>query len=151
MLKIEDNIKSIINYVNLSDQEDENKSASKEKLNNDLEKDLNQSVSIFRKIMMSVKLNETEFRIMKKLYDMKTSQDYLYHKKNTFYDALEYSKKNLKNTSIEWGWKEPNTHMILPFLLKKYKNLRYIHIMRNGLDNAYSKNQNQTQCHFGNH
>jgi hypothetical protein len=51
MLKIEDNIKSIINYVNLSDQEDENKSASKEKLNNDLEKDLNQSVSILRKIM----------------------------------------------------------------------------------------------------
>ncbi len=51
MLKIEDNIKSIINYVNLSDQEDENKSASKEKHNNDLEKELNQSVSIFRKIM----------------------------------------------------------------------------------------------------
>ena len=51
MLKIEDNIRSIINYVNLSNQEDENKSASKEKLNNDLEKDLNQSVSIFRKIM----------------------------------------------------------------------------------------------------
>jgi hypothetical protein len=51
MLQIEDNIKSIINYVNLSDQEDENKSVSKEQQNNELEKDLNQSVSIFRKIM----------------------------------------------------------------------------------------------------
>ena len=50
MLKIEDNIKSIINYVNLSTEE-ENKSASKEKQKNELEKDLNQSVSIFRKIM----------------------------------------------------------------------------------------------------
>ena len=44
------NIKSIINYVNLSTEE-ENKSASKEKQKNELEKDLNQSVSIFRRIM----------------------------------------------------------------------------------------------------
>ena len=51
MLKIEDNIKSIINYVNLSSEEEENKSASKEKQKNELENDLNQSVSIFRKIM----------------------------------------------------------------------------------------------------
>lgn len=42
---------------------------------------LDELFTIFRKIMMSVKLNETEFRIIKKLYDMKTSQDYLYHKK----------------------------------------------------------------------
>ena len=51
MLKIEDNIKSIINYVNLSTADEENKSASKEKQKNELEKDLNQSVSIFRRIM----------------------------------------------------------------------------------------------------
>ena len=51
MLKIEDNIKSIINYVNLSIDGEENKSASKEKQKNELEKDLNQSVSIFRKIL----------------------------------------------------------------------------------------------------
>ena len=51
MLKIEDNIKSIINYVNLSTADEENKSASKEKQNNELEKDLNQSVSIFIRIM----------------------------------------------------------------------------------------------------
>ena len=51
MLQIEDNIKSIINYVNLSTADEENKSASKEKQKNELEKDFNQSVSIFRRIM----------------------------------------------------------------------------------------------------
>ena len=104
---------------------------------------LDKLFTIFRKVMMSIKLNKTEINIVKELYNNGTSQDYLYNRKHTFNELLKYSNKNLKNTTIDWGWKEPNTHMILPFLLKKYKNLKYIHIMRNGLDNAFSKNQNQ--------
>lgn len=42
-----------------------------------------------------------------------------------------------------WGWKEPNTHIVLERLLQLQPDLKYIHVMRNGLDMAYSKNQNQ--------
>ncbi len=42
-----------------------------------------------------------------------------------------------------WGWKEPNTHIYLDCLAGYFKNLRYIHTLRQGLDMAFSKNQQQ--------
>lgn len=42
-----------------------------------------------------------------------------------------------------WGWKEPTTHMLLPRLNQAIPGLRYIHVVRHGLDMAYSRNQNQ--------
>jgi hypothetical protein len=42
-----------------------------------------------------------------------------------------------------WGWKEPNTHIVLDRLAATLPDLRYIHVARNGLDMALSKNQNQ--------
>lgn len=43
------------------------------------------------------------------------------------------------------GWKEPNTHILLDRLASHMPKLHYIHIMRNGLDMAFSGNQNQTR------
>jgi hypothetical protein len=42
-----------------------------------------------------------------------------------------------------WGWKEPNTHLLIPFLAGYFENLKYLFVMRNGLDMAFSKNQQQ--------
>ena len=42
-----------------------------------------------------------------------------------------------------WGWKEPNTHIVLPFLLAALPNMRYIHVIRHGVDMAFSRNQTQ--------
>ncbi len=42
-----------------------------------------------------------------------------------------------------WGWKEPNTHIFLGELAAALPRLKYIHLMRNGLDMAFSDNQNQ--------
>jgi hypothetical protein len=42
-----------------------------------------------------------------------------------------------------WGWKEPNTHIVLPQLLELVPDLRYIHVIRHGLDMAFSSNQEQ--------
>jgi hypothetical protein len=42
-----------------------------------------------------------------------------------------------------WGWKEPNAHLPLPFLLAALPNMKYIHVTRHGLDMAYSSNQTQ--------
>ncbi len=48
-----------------------------------------------------------------------------------------------ENLSAVWGWKEPNTHIYLDYLMDFFSDLRYIHIVRHGLDMAYSQNQNQ--------
>ena len=47
-----------------------------------------------------------------------------------------------------WGWKEPNTHIFLPHLNQGIAGLRYIHVVRNGLDMAFSANTWQAR-HWG--
>jgi len=49
------------------------------------------------------------------------------------------------NTSAaaRWGWKEPNSHIYLPFLIKQFPTLRYIHVIRHGLDMVFNKNNAQ--------
>ena len=42
-----------------------------------------------------------------------------------------------------WGWKEPNSHFFVPYLKARIPELKYIHVVRHGLDMAFSKNQNQ--------
>lgn len=42
-----------------------------------------------------------------------------------------------------WGWKEPNSHVYLEFLADHFKEMKYIHLVRHGLDMAFSKNQSQ--------
>lgn len=48
-----------------------------------------------------------------------------------------------ENKYIGWGWKEPNSHLILPYLYEYFPNMKYIHTIRNGLDMAFSSNQQQ--------
>lgn len=45
--------------------------------------------------------------------------------------------------AVNWGWKEPNTHIFLQFLSASVVGLKYVHVLRNGLDMAFSKNQQQ--------
>lgn len=42
-----------------------------------------------------------------------------------------------------WGWKEPNAHVYLQDLARYYPGMRYVHVMRHGLDMAFSGNQAQ--------
>jgi len=44
-----------------------------------------------------------------------------------------------------WGWKEPNTFVFLPALIDHLPALRYIHVVRNGLDMAFSRNDGQVR------
>lgn len=43
-----------------------------------------------------------------------------------------------------WGWKEPNTHVVLGRLFGLWPRLRYVHVRRSGFDMAFSLNQRQT-------
>ncbi len=51
-------------------------------------------------------------------------------------------KQKIKSQS-PWGWKEPNSHIVIERLFNHIDNLKYIHVIRNGFDMAHSNNQNQ--------
>lgn len=44
-----------------------------------------------------------------------------------------------------WGWKEPNSHIFLPQMAQTLPGLKYIHIIRNGFDMAFSTNTQQAR------
>lgn len=51
-----------------------------------------------------------------------------------------------------WGWKVPANFFILSQLVRYFGQIRYIHVIRHGLDMAFSSNQNQTRNlgrHYG--
>jgi hypothetical protein len=46
-----------------------------------------------------------------------------------------------------WGWKEPRSIYLLPFLHRQLPALRFLHVVRDGRDMALSENQNQVRKH----
>lgn len=51
----------------------------------------------------------------------------------------------IPDRQAHWGWKEPNSLVVLPYLLTALPFLKYIHVLRDGRDMAYSANKNQLQ------
>ena len=49
--------------------------------------------------------------------------------------------KHLKGKSGRWGWKESQAMFFLPFLYEKYPAMRLVHVLRDGRDVAFSKQQ----------
>ena len=56
---------------------------------------------------------------------------------------------DIKAAGQSWGWKEPNTVMVLPYLLHALPELKYIHVVRDGRDMAFSSNKNQLRLWGG--
>jgi sulfotransferase family protein len=46
-----------------------------------------------------------------------------------------------------WGWKEPRSIYLLPFIHRHLPALRFLHVVRDGRDMALSENQNQLRKH----
>lgn len=46
-----------------------------------------------------------------------------------------------------WGWKEPRSIYLLTFFHRRFPALRFLHVVRDGRDMAYSSNQNQLRKH----
>jgi len=46
-----------------------------------------------------------------------------------------------------WGWKEPRSIYLLPFFHNQFPALRFLHVVRDGRDIAFSKNKNQLKKH----
>ncbi|MEO0773514.1 MAG: sulfotransferase, partial [Pseudomonadota bacterium] len=103
-------------------------------------------VNLFTKASCGgVPLTEGEDKLLKLLVTMPVDHgpmavpDWLQTKSDAIRRAASLGPKNLTH----WGWKEPNTHIMLDRLAVAFPGMRYIHIVRNGLDMAFSRNQNQ--------
>jgi hypothetical protein len=51
----------------------------------------------------------------------------------------------LPSANHPWGVKNPRTILMLPYLNQKYPGMRFLHVVRDGRDMAFSKNQNQLE------
>lgn len=66
------------------------------------------------------------------------------HERTWLQDRLRsLSASTMDQPGRPWGWKEPNTHMLIERIAVLEPDLAYVHVARNGLDMALSTNQNQ--------
>lgn len=70
------------------------------------------------------------------------------HENPTRNTSLAYQLRKLSTLRSSkhrpiWGWKEPNTQFYASELLATQPSLRYVHVLRHGLDMAYSTNTRQ--------
>jgi hypothetical protein len=67
------------------------------------------------------------------------------------YDLEVRLSKYLENFQAEkpqpWGWKNGRHMYLLPFFHGLFPRMKFLHIIRDGRDMAYSKNQNQLRKH----
>jgi hypothetical protein len=61
--------------------------------------------------------------------------------------TLEDHRHTLADPQAPWGWKAPRTILILPFVHELFAGMRAIHLVRDGRDMAYSRNQQQMRRH----
>jgi hypothetical protein len=60
-----------------------------------------------------------------------------------FGEAMRKSYFMQERLRSGWGFKVPGTHFLLAYLAESFPGLRYVHVMRHGVDMAFSSNQNQ--------
>ncbi|MDX1685801.1 MAG: sulfotransferase [Saprospiraceae bacterium] len=60
-----------------------------------------------------------------------------------FYARTLLSSRRRHNKFDRWGWKEPNTQIYIEDIARFIPGVRYIHVLRHGLDMAFSGNRRQ--------
>ena len=64
-----------------------------------------------------------------------------------FHEIVARHLSRADRTNAHWGWKAPRSIYLLPFLHAQFPDLKFIHVLRDGRDMAFSKNQNQLHKH----
>ena len=67
--------------------------------------------------------------------------------KEDFHAALARHIPEAERRGTRWGWKAPRSIYLLPFLSTQFPKLKFIHLLRDGRDMAFSQNQNQLRKH----
>ncbi|MED4206763.1 sulfotransferase [Neobacillus mesonae] len=73
----------------------------------------------------------------------KTNKKAIFKQLKMFQSGMVKKLKPHQSNYLGWGWKNPATHLYMAYLAKTYPSMKYIHVIRNGLEMAYSRNQNQ--------
>jgi hypothetical protein len=60
-----------------------------------------------------------------------------------FFQAIADHQKGIENPEQRWVVKVPRSHLMLPYWCQKFPKLQFVHVIRNGLDMAYSADTNQ--------
>jgi hypothetical protein len=69
--------------------------------------------------------------------------------------VLDGARETLLNSRVVhnaqglWGWKQPNSHILIPLLNQHIPRMKFIYVLRNGLDMAFSYNKNQLTYFWG--
>ncbi len=113
-------------------------------------------LNILRKSICEGKLTKKEIEIIDALSKIKNqgvSYKWLEEQSNIIKDNVKTGIDKLNDICEKydleqplegkWGWKAPNSHVIMKELHEVYPNMKYIMVVRNGLDMAYSDNQGQ--------
>lgn len=61
--------------------------------------------------------------------------------------ALMRHRRQLAEPAAPWGIKNPQLFLILPYLNERFPRMKFIHVVRDGRDMAFSGNQNQLRKH----
>lgn len=106
---------------------------------NTSQNDIRKRFVLFDKWMNRKRLTTAEKYLLLKssLTNNATQRNYIY------YYNLFFRKPNRNRMLDYWGWKEPNTQLYLDEINDFFPQVKYIHVLRNGLDMAFSKNRNQ--------
>lgn len=113
--------------------------------------EIHQRINIIKKEIFSSPLNSKEIDIVDQLSTSSRPNHPWQWIKERADHLLELSqpkpipKYHTKNKPLmdKWGWKEPNSHIIMNSLHELYPSMKFIMVVRNGLDMAYSTNQQQ--------
>ena len=124
-----------------------------EKNENQRETEIQKGLDIFTTIMVGGPTGSQDFLRCLREYSENIKTDE--HGNNAFHDyfnncqnvmeEMQTAPKPCQDESFRLGWKEPNSHIFLKDLVQYYSGMKYIHVLRHGLDMAYSMNQNQVK------
>jgi glycosyltransferase involved in cell wall biosynthesis/2-polyprenyl-3-methyl-5-hydroxy-6-metoxy-1,4-benzoquinol methylase len=81
-------------------------------------------------------------REIKPLTEKETSQ-----MRGEFEECLVRHRCKISKSAGSWGWKEPRSIYLLPFLYEYFPQMKFLHLVRDGRDMAFSGNQNQLNWH----
>lgn len=59
------------------------------------------------------------------------------------FNHIIFNRNKGLSSYVGWGWKEPNSHLLVSELNDYFSQIKYVHTIRHGLDMAYSNNQQQ--------
>jgi len=64
-----------------------------------------------------------------------------------FLACVERHRRRIPDQRAAWGWKGPRTIYLLPFIHQLHPAMKFIHVVRDGRDMAFSSNMNQVRKH----